>query len=687
MSAPGADPSAPSDYTADFRNRTALLLGPDVLRFLDGKTVGIAGCGGVGGAAAIMLARVGVGGFVLADPGLFDPPDMNRQWGAARSTLGVNKALTYERLVHDINPAARIRTFREGVTPDTMEEIVRSCDFLVDCLDVQVQTPLRMAMYKEAQRAGIYCATSPVVGFGTLMMVASPGGLGIDPQVQALIDELRNHAKLPSGFSREFFPAHVERLEANISRGVASIAMGPAMGATLVCGEVLAALLHGHFPGFRAPICLPEVVVAELVQPNYRVAHCRDLFPNVRVGGDDALTEASSDGDAARAERLAAAGYSTVALSPDDVALDLLTDSWDEPGQSARPSRAATLEDVSRRLREVYPYRHVEPATRGRFAEALLAEALVRPGARVLANALFPTTHYHLTTRGAVVTRVDREGEIDFDELERELGRGDVAAVYLELAANALCGQPIAVQTLSRAHALAREKRVPLVLDACRAFANAELLRAREGSSRDLGSIVRDLLGSSDACAASLSKDFASPIGGFVGTNDDALAARVRLASRVMYASPPAPSECGRILASLRSEEAAITARAAFTSALAADLESISVPLLGPRGSHAIFVDASALLPHVAVDLRPADTLAAALYIASGVRAARNLVTPGDPSGACVLRLAVRTDRCQRDHHDRVVRGFERVLASKGSIRGLRAEVEPGEPGERLLPA
>ncbi len=48
---------------------------------LRNATVIVAGVGGVGGIQAVTLARFGIGKMILIDPGAFDPPDMNRQYG------------------------------------------------------------------------------------------------------------------------------------------------------------------------------------------------------------------------------------------------------------------------------------------------------------------------------------------------------------------------------------------------------------------------------------------------------------------------------------------------------------------------------------------------------------------------------------------------------------------------------
>ena len=44
------------------------------------------------------------------------------------------------------------------------------------------------------------------------------------------------------------------------------------------------------------------------------------------------------------------------------------------------------------------------------------------------------------------------------------------------------------------------------------------------------------------------------------------------------------------------------------------------IPIVTPIGSHAIFLDARAILPHLDQDLYPAQSLAAELYLESGIR-------------------------------------------------------------------
>ena len=55
----------------------------EVKQILKTKTVGIAGCGGLGSNCAVALARVGVGRLVIADFDLVEERNLNRQIGRA----------------------------------------------------------------------------------------------------------------------------------------------------------------------------------------------------------------------------------------------------------------------------------------------------------------------------------------------------------------------------------------------------------------------------------------------------------------------------------------------------------------------------------------------------------------------------------------------------------------------------
>jgi tRNA threonylcarbamoyladenosine dehydratase len=262
-----------------YLQRTGALLGSDAVRTLRGATVAIPGCGGVGGATAVLLARTGIGGFILADPGEFDPPDMNRQWGATVSTLGQNKARVYERLLRDINPSVRIRTYPQGITDDNVDDFLDGADVVVDGLDFAVPLPLRLRLYANARKRGLYCLSSPIIGMATVMMCAAPDGMPLDAPIDALVARLKRTARLPDGFRSHLLPDHVEALERGVAAGtIPSIGIAPAFSAGFVSSEVALILLRRQFPHWRAPIALPDVLVIEAIRPNCRVVDFDELF-------------------------------------------------------------------------------------------------------------------------------------------------------------------------------------------------------------------------------------------------------------------------------------------------------------------------------------------------------------------------------------------------------------------------
>src|SRR5581483_2882503 len=61
-----------------------------------------AGCGGVGGRAAEIAARAGVGEITLIDPDVFDETNLNRQAAAMQDTLGQNKAIATSNFIYGI---------------------------------------------------------------------------------------------------------------------------------------------------------------------------------------------------------------------------------------------------------------------------------------------------------------------------------------------------------------------------------------------------------------------------------------------------------------------------------------------------------------------------------------------------------------------------------------------------------
>ncbi len=117
--------------------RTELLLGNERLKKLVNSNVLVVGLGGVGGIAAEMIARSGVGKMTIVDADTVDPTNRNRQIPALKSTEGLVKAEVLADRLLDINPNLQLKVipayFRDQLTMDVLDS--DKYDYALDCID------------------------------------------------------------------------------------------------------------------------------------------------------------------------------------------------------------------------------------------------------------------------------------------------------------------------------------------------------------------------------------------------------------------------------------------------------------------------------------------------------------------------------------------------------------------------
>lgn len=264
-------------YFYDFLNRCIPLLSEEGIEKLRKSSVAIAGCGGVGGAAAVTLARMGVGSFKLADPGVFDEPDINRQWAANVPNLGRNKTDAYEEMLLAINPQITIKKYPEGVTESNVENFLDNVDLVIDCLDIAVSANLRRELYRQARKNGIYSMTAPILSFGTIFCCSSPTGMSMDKIVE-MIDKGGAQAKFPNILRKIFMPQHLDIIESRIkTHKIPSVPISSMVAASIVATESILILLKNIIPGARKPVCLPRVILADFFRLSYAVVDIENI--------------------------------------------------------------------------------------------------------------------------------------------------------------------------------------------------------------------------------------------------------------------------------------------------------------------------------------------------------------------------------------------------------------------------
>jgi molybdopterin/thiamine biosynthesis adenylyltransferase len=148
---------------------------------LSNATVGIAGCGGIGGALVMRLARLGVRHLKIADPDSFDWTNINRQFGSGKTTIGKNKAETVGNLVWETVDDVTIEIFRDGITKQNAAQFVDGCDLVLDQMDFYLLGP-RYALHREFRaRRGIKCIISAwCIGWGTSLFKYTHDGMPIE---------------------------------------------------------------------------------------------------------------------------------------------------------------------------------------------------------------------------------------------------------------------------------------------------------------------------------------------------------------------------------------------------------------------------------------------------------------------------------------------------------------------------
>ena len=120
-----------------WKERTAMLIGEEGLKRLSESCVAVIGVGGVGGYAAEMVVRAGVGRLIIMDSDDVSVSNKNRQLLALDSTVGRPKCDVLKERLLDINPQLDITVIKEYLEADAAESVLGGCqvDFLVDAID------------------------------------------------------------------------------------------------------------------------------------------------------------------------------------------------------------------------------------------------------------------------------------------------------------------------------------------------------------------------------------------------------------------------------------------------------------------------------------------------------------------------------------------------------------------------
>jgi tyrosine phenol-lyase len=423
-----------------------------------------------------------------------------------------------------------------------------------------------------------------------------------------------------------------------------------------------------------------------------------------------------------RAEREAAiraAGFNTFLLRSEDVTIDLLTDSG-TTAMSDRQWSAMLMGDeayagsrsffrMEAAMREIYGFEHLVPTHQGRAAEHITSQIRIRPGQFVPMNMYFTTTRAHAERAGGVFYNciVDEandpwsdypwKGNVDIAKLQKlvdEHGAESIAYLSLAPCVNMAGGQPFSLENLREVSRWAKGYGLPIIFDATRAVENAYFIQQREPghAHRPVREILREMMSHGEGCTVSSKKDNLVNIGGFLATNNGEFFKKAKELVVVFEGMPTYGGLAGRDMEALAQgmlemvDDDYIASRVRQVAYLGERLIEAGIPVVRPIGGHGVFLDAKGFLPHVPQDQFPAQALAAALYVDSGVRAMeRGIVSAGrDPRtgehnrpALELVRLTIPRRVYTNLHMDVVVESCLELWEHRQDVAGLRMVYEP----------
>jgi tyrosine phenol-lyase len=420
-----------------------------------------------------------------------------------------------------------------------------------------------------------------------------------------------------------------------------------------------------------------------------------------------------------RQKCLEEAGYNTFLLRSEDVYIDLLTDSgtnamsdWQWAGMMMGDEAYAGSKNyynLEQAVQQYYGYKYLVPTHQGRGAEHIISQILIKPGTFVPGNMYFTTTRLHQELAGGTFVDViideahdpanlhPFKGNVDLNKLDtlvKRVGAGKIPYITIGVTVNMAGGQPVSMANLKEVRAYCQKHGIRVVLDATRAVENAHFIRTREKGyeNTSLAAILKEMCSYSDAATMSGKKDLLVNIGGFLALNEWEVFEEARNMVVVYEGLHTYGGLAGRDMEAMARgiveavSEDHMRARIGQVEYVGEKLIEAGIPVVRPIGGHAVFLDAKAFLPHLNQVQFPAQTLAAELYLESGIRSMeRGIVSAGRNKETGdhyypkleLVRLTFPRRVYTQAHCDVLVESVQAVYENRKNIRGLKMVYEP----------
>ena len=411
-------------------------------------------------------------------------------------------------------------------------------------------------------------------------------------------------------------------------------------------------------------------------------------------------------------------GFNTFLLPSKDITIDFLTDSgttaqsvkqWScyNEGVETQASSKDYFNFV-KTLQDVTGYKYIIPTHQGRAAEHIMSQCLIKDGF-IPGNMYFTTTKLHQELAGGTFVDVICDeahipqskfiwkGNIDLNKVQAiidEHGEGCIPYISFEFSVNLAGGHPVSMDNAREVYEFCKKHKIPQMFDATRAVENAYMIKKKDPRYKDtsIKEILRELFSYGDGCTVSSKKDYLVNIGGYLAIRDDEEFYKKALNMLRIYEGSVTNGGISAADMGVHAQGVKemvqfeyIRARVEQTQYLGEKLLEAGIPIVEPAGTHAIFLDAKRFLPHLDQDEYPAQALASALFVESGVRAMeRGNVSSGRKKNGEnyrpkleLVRLTIPRRAYTNSHMDMVAEAIIKLYKKRDTIKGLKFVYEP----------
>lgn len=247
-------------------------------RLIQEAVVVVAGVGGDGGEVVLMLARLGVQSFRLADPEVFELENTNRQAGCNTATIGQNKAEVIADEVRRINPAASVVVYAEGINSDNVGVFVDGATLVIDETEF-TEHVLAVMLARECRKRDIPVVTGFNVGFGCIVTSFHPRGSTLEKYLGLKDSDSLDEISTKEVSLGRWIPRLPRYAHEGVFRQVESgeiSAPSVAAGVSLAAGYVLTEVMN-NLTGRQKPIYAPKALWADAMERKTKVVRAPAL--------------------------------------------------------------------------------------------------------------------------------------------------------------------------------------------------------------------------------------------------------------------------------------------------------------------------------------------------------------------------------------------------------------------------